>query len=121
MFGDTLTVSNGTTNKVLSKINQDSYSSEYYLREEGQEFRIRIRHSKDALKKGSPSPQTERHSFELTRVEYDTATTVGRTDKAYITLLVPTSRPTYQGELVFRGILDFFSPANVTKLANWES
>jgi hypothetical protein len=63
-FGATLTVTVNAVAKVLNRINQDNYGSEYYLRSSTDEYRMKIRHSKE-------SPQTDgrvfdRHNVELT-------------------------------------------------------
>lgn len=47
-FGATITVSYGGANKVLNRINQDNYGSEYYLREATIDYRMKIRHSKES-------------------------------------------------------------------------
>lgn len=60
----------GGTAKSLVKINQDSYGSEYYLREATQEFRVKIRHSRETPKVGATP--LERHAFELTQTIFGT-------------------------------------------------
>jgi hypothetical protein len=71
-FGATITVTVNAVAKVLNRINQDNYGSEYYLRSSTDEFRMKIRHSKE-------SPQADgrvfdRHNVELTHVVYATPT-----------------------------------------------
>lgn len=58
----------GGTAKSLPRINQDSYGSEYLLREATQEFRVKIRHSVETPKAGALT--LERHNFELTQTVY---------------------------------------------------
>lgn len=56
MLGTTLTITmdgSGGTAKVLPLINQDGYSSEYYLDEGTITYRARVRHSRDTVKAGS--------------------------------------------------------------------
>lgn len=56
MLGTTLTVTldgSGGTAKVLPLINQDGYSSEYYLDEATVWYRAKIRHTTDTVKAGS--------------------------------------------------------------------
>lgn len=54
--------------KNLPRINQDNYGSEYYLEEATQSFRVKIRHSKDSVPKGSVP--IDRHNVELVHTVY---------------------------------------------------
>lgn len=74
MFGDTATVVINAANVVLKKINQDGYSSEYVFRDSVNEFRMKIRHSKESLKPGDTYP-IERHNVLISQVIFATATT----------------------------------------------
>lgn len=68
MLGDTLTITldgSGGTAKVLPKVNQDGYSSEYYLDETTQWFRCKIRHTADTVKAGALP--VERHTVTFSR------------------------------------------------------
>lgn len=58
--------------KSLPKINQDNYGSEYYLREATEDYRVKIRHSKEAAQKNGS--QLERHNVELTRTIFAAST-----------------------------------------------
>lgn len=56
MLGETLSLTPdgaGGTAIVLNRINQDSYSAEYLKKRTDDEFRVRIKHSKDTVKAGS--------------------------------------------------------------------
>jgi hypothetical protein len=56
MLGSTLTVTldgSGGTAKSLPLINQDGYSSEYFLDEGTVTWRAKVRHSKDSVKAGT--------------------------------------------------------------------
>lgn len=57
--------------KQLPRITQDSYSSEYFLKEATQEFRVKIRHSTEAPQKDGS--KFERHNVELTQTIYAVA------------------------------------------------
>jgi hypothetical protein len=52
-FANPLVISVNAVNKSLQKINQDSYGSEYFLREATQSFRAKIRHSRDNSSTGT--------------------------------------------------------------------
>jgi hypothetical protein len=62
MLGSTLTITldgSGGTAKVLPLINQDGYSSEYFLDETLKSYRATVRHSEDNVKAGTQD--FERH------------------------------------------------------------
>lgn len=68
MLGTSLTVTmdgSGGTAKVLPLINQDGYSSEYYLDEGAVTYRARVRHSRDNVKAGTQN--YDRHTVTFTR------------------------------------------------------
>jgi len=67
MLGSSLTFyldGAGGTAKVLPLINQDGYSSEYYLDEATDTWRAKIRHSRDNVKAGSQA--FDRHTVTIT-------------------------------------------------------
>lgn len=56
MLGTTLTITldgSGGTAKVLPLINQDGYSSEYFLDDTTVTYRAKVRHSRDTVKAGT--------------------------------------------------------------------
>lgn len=68
MLGTTLTITldgSGGTSKVLPLINQDGYTSEYFLDEGLVTYRAKVRHSRDTVKAGSQ--QFDRHSVTFSR------------------------------------------------------
>jgi len=68
MLGSTLTITldgSGGTAKVLPLINQDGYSSEYYLDDTTVTYRAKVRHSRDNVKAGSQA--FDRHTVTFTR------------------------------------------------------
>ena len=79
MLGNTIGLTIGGSAKTLTLINQDSYGSEYYLRESTQEFRMKIRHSQA---KGNNGMQ-DRHNVELHRRVFVTSSTPEYNDKDY--------------------------------------
>lgn len=67
MLGDTLTITldgSGGTAKVLPKVNQDGYSSEYRLDEATVRYRAVIRHSSDKVKAGTQAFDRHTVTFE---------------------------------------------------------
>ena len=68
MLGSNLTITldgSGGTAKVLPLINQDGYSSEYYLDDGLVTFRAKVRHSRDTVKAGSQA--FDRHVVTFSR------------------------------------------------------
>ncbi len=75
MLGTSLTMTldgSGGTAKVLPLINQDGYSSEYFLDDGLVTYRAKVRHSRDTVKAGSQS--YDRHSVTFTRFVKPTTT-----------------------------------------------
>ncbi|UJQ85423.1 MAG: putative coat protein [Alehxovirus pseudonemorisvicinum] len=68
MLGSTLTITldgSGGTAKVLPLINQDGYSSEYFLDDTTVTYRAKVKHSRDSVKAGSQA--FDRHTVTFTR------------------------------------------------------
>ena len=75
MLGSTLTVTldgSGGTAKILPLINQDGYSSEYFLDESLVTYRAKVRHSKDSVKTGTQA--FDRHTVTFQRFLKPTTT-----------------------------------------------
>lgn len=75
MLGTTLTVTmdgSGGTAKVLPLINQDGYSSEYFLDEGLITYRAKVRHSRDNVKAGTQP--FDRHTVTFERFVKPTST-----------------------------------------------
>ncbi len=75
MLGTSLTVTldgSGGTAKVLPLINQDNYTSEYYLDESAVWYRARVRHSTDTVKAGTQP--FDRHTVTFERYTKPTET-----------------------------------------------
>jgi hypothetical protein len=67
MLGSSLTITldgSGGTAKVLPLINQDGYSSEYFLDETTTSYRANVRHSNDTVKAGTQDFQRHTVTFE---------------------------------------------------------
>jgi hypothetical protein len=121
MFSDTLTITINSVAKVLTRINQDGYSSEYHLRETTGSFTLRIRNTSFS-DKARGGVVVERHNVELTELVYPVApATVSLKRKAYFVLendQVDSVTASLNFDL---GFLAFGTSANVTKLLNKES
>lgn len=120
MFADTITITINAVAKVLNRINQDGYSSEYFLRGSADEFRLKIRNTNYINK--ATGKVTDRHNVELIQTVYPVApATVPVVRKAYTVL--ENERPDgVTDPLNFDlGFVGWFTSANITKLLNLES
>lgn len=88
MLGSSLTITldgSGGTAKVLPLINQDGYSSEYYLDESTEWFRAKVRHTTDTVKAGSQP--FSRHTVTFQRFTKPTETApLGRLKEVIYTI-----------------------------------
>jgi len=71
-FGLTFTFTVNSVAKVLKRINQDNYGSEYLLRDSVEEYRMLIRHQLEAPRAGAE--RFDRHNVELTHTVFATST-----------------------------------------------
>jgi hypothetical protein len=104
--------------KSLLRINQDSYGSEYYLRETTQDFRVKIRHSRETA--GKNGVVIERHNVELTQTIF--ATVAGTPDEVIQTYAVlRNAKTTTSANLAKLGdaMSDFLDNTHYQDLANW--
>jgi hypothetical protein len=119
-FGDTITITINSVDKILKKINQDGYSSEYLLRDTDREFSLRIRNSKDkAVVNGFPQ---ERHYITFTETIYEvvgTSPAYSRTITS--TLLFDKTDVKADALLSFVGFVGFLTSTNMGKALDWES
>jgi hypothetical protein len=121
MFSDTLTITINSVAKVLTRINQDKYSSEYFLRETDGQFKLRIRNSsyQDRTRGGAA---VDRHNVEVIHSLNPVAPALyGVCRKAYFVLENDQADTTTNALNFDLGVLGFGTSANVTKLLNWES
>lgn len=87
MLGTTLTITldgSGGTAKVLPLINQDGYSTEYFLDEGLITYRAKIRHSRDTVKAGTQP--YDRHVVVFEKYVKPTATVIGSQSEISFTI-----------------------------------
>jgi len=87
MLGNTLTVTldgSGGTAKALPLINQDGYSSEYFLDDTTVTYRAKVRHSRDNVKVGSQP--FDRHTDVLAVHETDRGAPPGVAFRGLLTI-----------------------------------
>lgn len=119
-FGSTLTLTVNSVAKVLNRINQDNYGSEYYLRSTLDEYRVKIRHSKEAPAKDGT--QLDRHNIEVTQIIYATSTTLAVQRQFYIVARLPTNDDLTVAGYLFAASAAYFGNATVeSDLLTWQS
>lgn len=87
MLGSTLTVTldgSGGTAKTLPLINQDGYSSEYFLDDGLVTYRAKVRHSHDNVKAGTQA--FDRHTVTFTRYLKPAGAVPGSTSEVTYTI-----------------------------------
>jgi hypothetical protein len=124
MFGDTITVTVNSVDKVLNRINQDQYSSEYLLRSTTDEYRLFVRNSSVNDKK-RPGAIMDQHNVELVHTIYPVApatlSTVRRCFATFLNQQGDTLADPKNDALGFLGWLSASSGAAIGKLQNFES
>lgn len=121
MFADTITITINSVAKVLSRINQDSYSSEYFLRETTQDFRLKLRNS-TYTDKARGGKKIDRHNVELVQTIYAVSPAVYNTvHKAYAVFENEQGVAIVDSAKFTAGTYAFLTEANITKMLNFES
>jgi hypothetical protein len=87
MFANTLTVNVNGADRVLTRVNQDGFSSAYRYRDAALNLDLAIRHS-DRPTSGKTGIRTERHNVELKATTFTVVdgVTVSTQSKAYFTV-----------------------------------
>lgn len=123
MLGETLTVTldgSGGTAVVTTRIKEADYASEYLKKRTSDEIRVRVKHSKDAVKAGTQL--FDRHNVTFEQYVYPTeAKPLGVLRQA--TLIIrndPTDDEAAVTDLA-EALMFWASDANLTKLYGWES
>lgn len=121
MFADTITITINSVAKVLTRVNQDGYSSEYLLRGADDEFRLKIRNT-NYVDKTRAGRSVDRHTCELVQTVYPVEPASTPTIRKAYTVLENDRVDGVTEPLNFDlGFIAFFTSGNVTKMINWES
>jgi hypothetical protein len=117
MFSNTIVLTVNSVAKTLVKINQDSYASEYLLRDTLDSYRLKIRHT--VSKRGSVS--VDRHNVELVHIVYATTTAAEINRKVYLVFEQDTADVMVNEIAALAVWLQASTNAALISLANWES
>lgn len=123
MFADPITITVATVDKILVRINQDQYSSEYLLRSTTDEYRLRIRNTSYLDRKRNVL--VDRHNVEFSRTIFPVAPATLSTIRKVYTVIENQQGDDPTGSVhTARGLFDWLiasSNAAMLKLANFES
>jgi len=120
MFSDTITLTVNAVAKVLTKINQDGYSSEYLLRSSTESYSLKIRNSKFLDK--SRGENRDRHNVEIVHTVFPVAPATQSTVRKYYFVAENGEFDNTTDMVNFMlGSAGFQTSTNSTKLLNWES
>ncbi|DAD52080.1 TPA_asm: coat protein [ssRNA phage Zoerhiza.4_11] len=103
----------------LPKINQDNYGSEYLYRGTTFEVRLKIRHSKEAVKAGT-TPMM-RHNVDIVQTVYATVDTPIITREAYLVIRGEYNDADLNVSYVTQGLVDFITDAHILDILAWQS
>lgn len=123
MLGSTFVLALTSGSKTLPLVNQDGYSSEYYLRESAVSYRVQVRHSN--FQKGGLT--YDRHNVTATKVTFATTTTPEIENTASFTFSVTPGDTFVEVGNALAGWLETSvsvtaaTNANLIKLLGWES
>lgn len=123
MLGDTFTVTldgSGGTARVCSKINQDSYGAEYLNRTSTDEIRVRVRHSKEAIKAGEAYP-FERHNVEFTQTVFAVGDVPEKVRQIYFVIRCKPDDTLVDITNLCEALMFWATDANLDKVVSWES
>lgn len=120
MFAATITITIDSVDKILNRINQDAYSSEYFLRGSTDDFRLKIRHTNYTSK--TSGRVIDRHNVELVHTVYPVSPeTVATVRKAYSVFEFERTDGVDDPVDFSDGFVGFLTNTNITKLMNYES
>jgi hypothetical protein len=120
MFGNTITLPFPSASKILTRINQDGYSSEYLLRSSTDQYRMLIRHSKVQPSAGR-NEQYDRHNVEVVHTVFAAGDVAQYDRKVYFVL---ECKPGDSAVNIADGLMDYAiatTDAFMTALEAWES
>jgi hypothetical protein len=120
MLADPLVLTVNGVGKNLVRINQDRYSSEYLLRTAVDEYRVLVRNSTRTDK--ARAVKIDRHTVDVTHTVFPVApATRSYIRHAYVVFENEQGDTLTDPQYVASALLAYLTPANITKLENFES
>lgn len=119
-FGtNSVTINVGETPKVLVKINQDSFGSQYYLREAAEEFTLNCRHSQEGLL--PDGSRFDRHNVEIIHTTFATDTSPERVRVSYAVFRNKRSDDYDEAVLSMVSLTSLLDEATIEELLAWRN
>lgn len=120
-FGATLTITVNAVAKVLNRINQDNYGSEYLFRGTTEEYRVQIRHNKESNVPGVT--RKDRHFVKVIHTVFAVPGVSPQIDRElYIVARVPYDDNLTNAGYLFAGFIDYLDTNTVQgDLLTWQS
>lgn len=118
-FGATITITINSVAKVLNRVNQDGYSSEWLLLEATGAYVVKLRNSKRVDAK--TGQEMHRHNVEMTYTVYATSTTPEYVRKYYAVSEFPKETDLAQAKLEHAGVTTFYGTAVTNGIYEWMS
>jgi hypothetical protein len=119
MLGNTLTLPQVGGNIVLTKVNQDQYSSEYLFRSSLSKYVAKIRHTKTNA--SATRPSYDRHNFEVVQTIFKAGDVDEYERKFYFVYeVLPSDTSVDLGDAV-ADLAILTADAFLVSLSNWES
>lgn len=119
-FGaNSVTLTVNSVDKVLVKINQDNFGSQYYLREATEEFTLNCRHTREgALPDGS---RFDRHNVELINTVFATDTDPERVRVSYAVFRNKRTDTYDEAVLSMTSLTALLNEATILELMAWKN
>jgi hypothetical protein len=120
MFANTITLTVGVTARILNRINQDAYGSEYSLLLTDREISLKFRHQKETAKNAVTG--IDRHNVTVTEKVYGVPGVSNEVVReASFTIRNMRFDDKALAEDAATSAVLWLTPANVLSLINWES
>lgn len=121
MFPDTVTVTVNAIAKVLTRINQDGYTSEYILRTSTNEYRLKLRNT-FYMDKTRGGRRVDRHNVEFIETVFPVAPALVATiRKVYTVIENDQQDDSVQVSYHAAGLNAWLGQPTILRLTNWES
>lgn len=125
MFDNSFTFSIGGSNRVLTRVNQDKFSSLYRYRSAAMNIDLAIRHTDRPTPGKAGGAKTERHNVEMTITKFTVVdgVTISNVYKAYFVMELETGTDDEPARQGMARLAETFIDATgvMARLIQWES
>lgn len=117
MIGDTTTVTIDSVGKVLTKVNQDNFGAQYFLRDGTVEYTLKVEHVLPTKKNNN----LESHKVTLITDTYDAEDVLLSREEMWVVLRTTFGRQPADSIDRALGLADWCDSTNLAKVLNRES